>query len=297
MLISVRFHGRGGQGVKTASRILGTAAHLEGFFVQDFPVYGAERRGAPIVAFTRISDESMMFERGYIMNPNMVLVADDSLLSDPMVNPLSGLQAGGVLFVNTVKQAESLSLERRDVKVVVEDLVGLSLKYIGRTVLSTGLGSIAAKLTGLIRWSSVEEGVKEELSEIGIRGEVLEKNIIFAKVCFERVYPFSIPPPTAVRSSRIVNVVWMPPPASLPEIWNVGNTEVRRTGNWRVFRPVVDLERCNRCGLCAVYCPEGVVEMLASGPQIRYDNCKGCLICFSECPAKAIIYIRESEAA
>ncbi|ODS30552.1 MAG: 2-ketoisovalerate ferredoxin reductase subunit gamma/delta [Candidatus Scalindua rubra] len=61
----IRFHGRGGQGMKTASRIVSTASFLEGFFVQDCPVYGAERRGAPIMAFTRLSKEPIL-ERGII---------------------------------------------------------------------------------------------------------------------------------------------------------------------------------------------------------------------------------------
>ncbi|MEN2974635.1 MAG: 2-oxoacid:acceptor oxidoreductase family protein [Candidatus Caldarchaeales archaeon] len=298
MLIYVRFHGRGGHGVKTASRILGNAAHLEGYYTQDFPVYGAERRGAPIVAFTRISDEpSPIFDRGYIYNPNMILIADESLLRDPMVAPLAGIQSGGTIFINTSKPVEKLSLDREDIRVLTEDLIGLSLKYIGRTVLSSGLGSIAAKLTGLIKWSSVEEGVKEELLEIGIKGEILEKNIIFAKVCFERVYPAYLPTPKPIRSSSISPIVWLPPHLTIPEVRNVGNSWIRKTGNWRIFKPIINSEKCTKCGVCVIYCPEGVVTMSRDGPMINYDNCKGCLICFNECPVKAINYIREVEAA
>ncbi|MCS7126691.1 MAG: 2-oxoacid:acceptor oxidoreductase family protein [Aigarchaeota archaeon] len=298
MLIYARFHGRGGQGIKTASRILGNAAHLEGYFTQDFPVYGAERRGAPIVAFTKITDEpSTMFDRGYILNPNLILIADDSLLDDPIVNPLAGLQSNGTVFINTSKSIDRLTRDRCDIRLVTEDLIDLSLKYVGRTILSTGLGSIAAKLTGIIRWSSVEEGVKEELLEIGIKGEILEKNIIFAKVCFERVYPSPLPIPKIVKSSKIVTISWLPPPITIPEVRNIGNTEIRKTGNWRIFKPIINLEKCNRCGLCVVYCPEGVVVMNSEGPEIKYDNCKGCLICFNECPVKAIGYLREVETS
>ena len=71
---AVRFHGRGGQGAKTASRILGTAAFIEGFVAQDSPIYGAERRGAPVAAFTRIAKEPIR-ERGLIARPDLVAVS------------------------------------------------------------------------------------------------------------------------------------------------------------------------------------------------------------------------------
>jgi len=78
----IRFHGRGGQGMKTASRILGTALFLEGYEVQDAPRYGAERRGAPIFAFVRAA-RKIINERGIIAVPDLVVVADDTLVPVP----------------------------------------------------------------------------------------------------------------------------------------------------------------------------------------------------------------------
>src|SRR6266545_4837640 len=80
-MLRIRFHGRGGQGMKTASRIVGTAAFWEGRYAQDSPIYGAERRGAPMVALTRIADEPIL-ERGLIATPDLVVVADETLLED-----------------------------------------------------------------------------------------------------------------------------------------------------------------------------------------------------------------------
>jgi len=74
-MLRIRFHGRGGHGIKTSSRILGTAAFLSGKQAQDCPVYGAERRGAPIAAFTRIDDQPIV-ERGGIADPDLILIAD-----------------------------------------------------------------------------------------------------------------------------------------------------------------------------------------------------------------------------
>ena len=78
-MFRIRFHGRGGQGMKTASRILGTAFFLAGYEVQDAPRYGAERRGAPIFAYVR-ADKNKINERGIIVHPDLLVVADDSLV-------------------------------------------------------------------------------------------------------------------------------------------------------------------------------------------------------------------------
>ncbi len=83
-MIRIRFHGRGGHGVKTASRIAGTASFLAGYECQDSPVYGAERRGAAVTAFTRINQQPIL-ERGMIANPNVIVLADETLLQDPAV--------------------------------------------------------------------------------------------------------------------------------------------------------------------------------------------------------------------
>src|SRR3972149_7295822 len=101
-MIRIRFHGRGGHGIKTASRIVGTAAFSEGYHVQDFPLYGAERRGAPITAYTRIADETIL-ERGIIADPDVVIIADDSLIEDPMANPLGGIVPSTLIVINTNK--------------------------------------------------------------------------------------------------------------------------------------------------------------------------------------------------
>ena len=96
----IRYHGRGGQGMKTASRILGTAFFLEGFEVQDAPRYGAERRGAPIFAYVRASRKQIN-ERGIIRRPDLVIVADDTLVSIPAAGVLSGLTKRTVLLISS----------------------------------------------------------------------------------------------------------------------------------------------------------------------------------------------------
>ncbi len=110
----IRFHGRGGQGMKTAGRMLGSAFFHEGFDVQDAPRYGAERRGAPIFAYVR-ADRVPISERGIIRRPDLVVVADDSLVPIPAAGVLTGLSGRCVLLIDTHESAETwrrrLSLE------------------------------------------------------------------------------------------------------------------------------------------------------------------------------------------
>ncbi|MGZ8384268.1 MAG: 2-oxoacid:acceptor oxidoreductase family protein, partial [Nitrospira sp.] len=106
-MYAVRFHGRGGQGAKTASRILGTAAFLSGYLAQDSPIYGAERRGAPVAAFTRFGREPIR-ERGAIAHPDLVVVADASLLEDTAAHVSDGITDQTILFVSSPLTTEQL---------------------------------------------------------------------------------------------------------------------------------------------------------------------------------------------
>jgi pyruvate ferredoxin oxidoreductase gamma subunit len=104
-MFRVRFHGRGGQGIKTASRILGQAFFHEGFEVQDAPVYGAERRGAPMYATVRAA-RTPILERGLITHPDLVVVADETLVPIPAAGVLLGVEARTVLLVNSAAGPE-----------------------------------------------------------------------------------------------------------------------------------------------------------------------------------------------
>src|SRR3989337_3336488 len=141
-MFRVRFHGRGGQVAKIASRLLGTAAFLEGYYAQDFPLYGAERRGAPIAAFTRISKEPIL-ERGVIAGPDIVIVMDETLLEDPLAHPLLGLKEGGVVFINTTHSpVEAKPKNKVKAQTITLDITGIGLEMLGSSVLSTLAGGV-----------------------------------------------------------------------------------------------------------------------------------------------------------
>ena len=145
----IRFHGRGGQGAKVASRALGSAAFYEGYYAQDFPLYGAERRGAPIAAFTRISDEPIL-ERGIIFEPDIVIIIDETLLNDPIAMPLSGVKEGGVVFINTTYQTDKAKARYKiSANVITLDLTKIGIDMLGAPVLSALAGSVGARILGL----------------------------------------------------------------------------------------------------------------------------------------------------
>lgn len=295
MILRVRFHGRGGQGAKTASRILGNSAFMEGMYVQDSPLYGAERRGAPVSAFTRISDSPIM-ERGYISDPDIVVVMDETLLTDVVANPLGGIRRGGVVFVNTRLSSEKIDTGGHEIRVVTLDLTDLALQLLGKATLSTAAASAAARLSFRISEIALRGGVESELEEIGVEKEIIGKNISLAAKVYGDLVPKKleteeIPPKTTlVPFESIVNN-----PRS-QDIVSVGNSYEKHTGDWRIFKPSIDYDKCTSCMICYTYCPESALTLRPDGkPEIDYDNCKGCLICYRECPPKAITVEREIE--
>ncbi len=297
-MLRVRFHGRGGQGVKVASRVLGTAAFLEGYDAQDFPLYGAERRGAPISAYTRIAHEPIM-ERGVITEPDIVLVMDETLLRDPQALPLAGLKAGGIVFINSVHTpAEARAEYTITAQTLTLDITKISLEMLDRPVLSTLAGAVAARIVGL-KEVSLRDAVEKEVTEILTDRALVAKNIEAALTCFRLITPLEALETTArvSQGSPVITVPFEPAAVSSPAILATGTTPLRQTGSWRVFRPTWDYEACTKCMACVARCPDGCIRVDDEGrPCLDYRNCKGCLICVEECPTKTLGKVREALA-
>jgi pyruvate ferredoxin oxidoreductase gamma subunit len=292
LIIRTRFHGRGGQGAKTASRILGNAAFNDGHFVQDFPLYGAERRGAPVTSFTRFSDEEIT-ERGFIFTPDVVAVMDDSLIGSPIANPFAGLREGGCVIVNTTKPVASVSPGRTDVRVFTVDLTGQALKTLGKPILSAGIAAAVARMTGISE-GSFFKGMTEELREIGLADDIISKNLELAQALYTRMEPVEIHTRELQSTEKLVPLELVVSGDGSEDILSTGNSELRHTGDWRTFRPEIDYAKCTDCMICYAYCPESAMSVGGDGRvHIDYDNCKGCMICATECPLRAIGQERE----
>ncbi len=303
-MYQIRFHGRGGQGMKTASRILGSAFFIEGFEVQDAPRYGAERRGAPIFAFVRAAREPIQ-QRGIIQHADLVVVADDTLVPVPAAGVLAGCDAATVLLINSHLAAEiwrdRLNLTGPVVILPAHEEVAdrAELPYVG-----AACAGAAAALTGAIGLSSLEQAIGEELGHLG--DPVVAANRERAASSYAMMTEHA----GLVKGDRVLTAdTWQAPdwiellsePAdvSAPAIHAGLTSEAMQTGLWRTMRPVVDYERCNRCWwVCSTFCPDGAIRVDEEKyPQIDYDHCKGCLICVAQCPPHAITAVAEHAVA
>ncbi len=289
-MLRVRLHGRGGQGIKTASQVLGTAAFLSGYQAQDFPLYGAERRGAPIVAFTRIDKEPIL-ERGPIVVPDLILVGDETLLEDSQAAPVCGADALTTLLVNSEKDPNVLKEKQLLPTLPVTcGLTKLCLTYLNDgMILSTALAAAGARLTGLIPLEHLLEAVKIELAEFP--PEQLQKNLDLVREVFDLLVPVVLKEreESVLSPSKLMVLEQKDVQDAAPLITATGNMALRKTGNWRIHRPQIDYEECNHCMICYARCPEGVIKEDAEGkPEIDFDHCKGCMICAQECPKHAI---------
>lgn len=161
----IRWHGRGGQGAITAAKILAQAAYLEGYHgVTAAPSFGAERRGAPVSASTRISPQTVMVV-SQVENPNTVIVLDHTLLKFEEVT--SGLIKGGWLIVNSRQSPGELDFGS-DFSIASADATGvcsrLGLVVAGLTIVNTAILGAFIRATEVVRMASVEKVVRERFS-------------------------------------------------------------------------------------------------------------------------------------
>ena len=302
-MFRIRFHGRGGQGMKTASRILGSAFFHAGFEVQDAPRYGAERRGAPIFAFVRAAHEPIQ-ERGIIRQADLVVVADDSLVPLPAAGVLAGCDADTLLLINSHEAAETwrdrLNLSGPVLVLPAHEEVTdrAELPYVG-----AACAGAAARLCGVIEPIHLQQAIEDELGHLGER--IVGANQARAG----QAYALMVEQAGLVQGERVMTAdTWQIPEwvelpfeqadLSAPAIHAGLTSEALKTGSWRTMRPVVDYQRCNRCWwVCSTFCPDGAIRVDEEKyPQIDYDHCKGCLICVAQCPPHAITAVAEHSA-
>jgi pyruvate ferredoxin oxidoreductase gamma subunit len=160
-LTEIRWHGRGGQGVKTACEFVAAMAIHAGKFSQGFPEYGPERSGAPMKGFTRISTEPVK-QHCAVYSPDVVLVLDDTLIGP--VDVCEGLGEGGVVIVNTTKSTENLEKSCKGA-IWALDATKIALDEIGRPIPNMPMVGALAKVTGLIKLDAILKDVEREFSK------------------------------------------------------------------------------------------------------------------------------------
>ncbi len=167
----IRIHGRGGQGAVTFAELLAVAAFRDGKYSQAFPFFGVERRGAPIMSFTRI-DEKFIRLRQNIYNPDYVVVLDPTVMD--VVNVKGGLKKNGMIIINTTEKMKG------NVKTV--DATKIALDTFGRPFVNTPMLGAFVGATKIVKLESVIKTIKERFP-----GELGEKNAEAVKKGYELV--------------------------------------------------------------------------------------------------------------
>jgi pyruvate ferredoxin oxidoreductase gamma subunit len=178
-ITEIRWHGRGGQGAKTAALLLADAALAAGRNIQAFPEYGPERMGAPVASFNRISSKPILLHSA-VTEPDIVLVLDPTLMES--VDVTEGLPPGGVLIVNTNQSPKEItagcSITKPGLKVFTVDASRISVETIGREIPNTPMLGALMKATGILDYKEMLEDTKMKLAKkFKNKPEVIEGNV------------------------------------------------------------------------------------------------------------------------
>ncbi len=184
----IRWHGRGGQGAKTAALLFGEAAMYTGKYIQAFPEYGPERTGAPVQAFNRLSDENIRIHTR-VKHPDIVVVLDSSLME--AVNVLEGLKDDGIILVNSQDTPQHIREKYsipESIKVATVDATGIALNFIKRNVPNTPMLGAMIKVSGVLDFNEMMKSIEKKLNEkFRGRKDVIEGNLKSIKKAFEEV--------------------------------------------------------------------------------------------------------------
>lgn len=176
-MIEIRWHGRGGQGAKTASLLLADAAFNTGKYIQGFPEYGPERMGAPITAYNRISDTPIRIHSN-IYEPDYVVVVDDSLIG--AVDVTSGLKDNGAIVINTNEDIDSLrkKLNGFSGKIYTIDASKISLECLKANFPNTAMLAAVVNITKIMSKEELVDNMKDAFSHKFVKKpEVIEPNM------------------------------------------------------------------------------------------------------------------------
>lgn len=176
-MVEIRFHGRGGQGAVTSAELTALAAIDEGKFAQAFPSFGPERRGAPVMAFVRVSDTQIR-TREKVYSPDVVVVLDPSLLQ--IVNVEAGLKEGGLVILNTKKSAEEVRRETGlKARLALVDASKIAMETMRVPITNTTMLGALIKGAGLLGIEALRAPIQNRF------GPIAEKNLKACQRAFE----------------------------------------------------------------------------------------------------------------
>ena len=278
-----------------AAQALASAAHQEGGYAIAFPFFGAERRGAPVLAFTRI-DSKRIYRKTQVYEPDFVVVLDEGLLET--VNVVEGLKKGGTVIVNTPKKPAEVDVGM-DVKLATVDATSVALEILKQPATNSAILGAIAKAAGLVKIESVEKGIMQVFGD-RLGPKVGDLNAKAARAAYDRTVVGESHGHRTLKAAK----KWLPDVNGIPlgaaavpmktdaGLVGPGSFVENKTGSWRVFRPEYDKEKCTMCNFCWFYCPEGCIYRKGDHMEFDLEYCKGCGICANECPAEALKMVR-----
>ena len=174
-MLEIRWHGRGGQGAVTASKMLAESAMTLGKFIQAFPEYGSERQGAPIKSFTRISDQKIRYH-SQVTTPDVVLVLDPTLLG--VVDVTEGLGEEGILIINTPASPAEIrkQMKLKGRKLYTVDATGISIRHLGKPIPNTPMVGAVVGITKFLSPQAVADDFRVKFKD-KFRPEIVEGNV------------------------------------------------------------------------------------------------------------------------
>jgi|SRR5581483_7625181 len=277
--------GRGGEGVVLASQVLADTFARAGSWVQAFPEFTAERRGAPISAFVRRDDARPIRRRYKIGDCDVLLCVSPS---PPGEDVLRRVRAGGLVVVNherRVPVSGAFEVARVPASRIAREHGIVSAE--GRPLGNAALLGAAVRLLSPGALGMLEQAIRARM------GRLAEANVAAARDGYARCTR-QRPRPEDAFVERPLGAA---PPDRARPLFPVSTVDsaIRLTGTWSFDRPVLT-EACTACALCGAFCPEGALERRGGVMVVDYDHCKGCGICASVCPVRGAVRMEETAA-
>lgn len=279
--------GRGGEGVVLASQILAETFARAGFWVQSFPEFKAERRGAPISAFLRWDETSRIHRRYKVQDCDVLVVVSPS---PPSPQVLRAVRPGGLIVLNRETRfphAGPFDVARVPAARIAQDNGILSPE--GRPMGNVAVLGACVRLLVPHGLAFLEEAVRSRMGALA-EANVLAAGEGYARCTRQHTLAGDTPVEPAPDLAR-------PGRRQRTPVFAVSTTDSRgnHTGTWSLDRPLLT-DACTACALCALFCPEGAISRSDGAMSIDYLYCKGCGICEVVCPVRNAIAMEEVRA-
>ncbi|MFH0834456.1 MAG: 2-oxoacid:acceptor oxidoreductase family protein [Patescibacteria group bacterium] len=282
--IAVRWHSRAGQGAITASTALAEILGNNGKFVQSFPDFGAEKRGAPVVVFNRISSQKIE-DASHPTTVDASVLLDVTLIASCEVSPaelLAGLGKNGLLLVNSPQKKLRMGVGK--IRVFAVDASGIAVREIGKDIPNVPILGALVRILGLAKLENFQKDLAKYLGR-HLPPEILEGNLRAFKQGFEDVRKIEVNRAAPNRKCAILPS-WqkIQPGAAITE---PGSSRNYATGNWSRQTCEWNSATCIDCKFCWPVCPHDAVK-IRNGKMVGIDEtkCTACALCVAACPTK-----------